>query len=55
MTLSEAASLRFGPDHALDPTDDFTRLAFDTLALCVMSYRLNSFYIVRGPYLRRAS
>ncbi|KZV98416.1 cytochrome P450, partial [Exidia glandulosa HHB12029] len=25
---------RFGPDHPIDPTDDFTRLAFDTLALC---------------------
>ncbi|KZO97728.1 fatty acid hydroxylase [Calocera viscosa TUFC12733] len=35
---------RFGPDHAIDPTDDFTRLAFDTVSLCAMSYRVNSFY-----------
>ncbi|EJD48679.1 cytochrome P450 [Auricularia subglabra TFB-10046 SS5] len=40
---------RFGPEHALDPTDDFTRLAFDTLALCVMSHRLNSFYTDTTP------
>ncbi|KZO97736.1 fatty acid hydroxylase [Calocera viscosa TUFC12733] len=35
---------RFGPDEAFDPTEDFTRLAFDTIALCAMSYRFNSFY-----------
>jgi cytochrome P450/NADPH-cytochrome P450 reductase len=35
---------RFGPDHAFDPTEDFTRLAFDTIALCAMSYRTNCFY-----------
>jgi cytochrome P450/NADPH-cytochrome P450 reductase len=35
---------RFGPRHAIDPADDFTRLAFDTIALCAMNYRLNSFY-----------
>ncbi|KZW03436.1 cytochrome P450 [Exidia glandulosa HHB12029] len=35
---------RFGPKHAIDPADDFTRLAFDTIAYCAMSYRLNSFY-----------
>ncbi|KZV98413.1 cytochrome P450 [Exidia glandulosa HHB12029] len=40
---------RFGPDHAINPTDDFTRLAFDTLALCVMGYRLNSFYTESSP------
>ncbi|KAJ7579319.1 fatty acid hydroxylase [Mycena floridula] len=35
---------RFGPDHIIDPAEDFTRLALDTIALCSMSYRLNSFY-----------
>ncbi|KAF8585223.1 bifunctional P-450:NADPH-P450 reductase [Ramaria rubella] len=35
---------KFGPDYAIDATDDFTRLTFDTIALCAMSYRLNSFY-----------
>ncbi|KZT51670.1 cytochrome P450 [Calocera cornea HHB12733] len=35
---------RFGPDAAFDPAEDFTRLAFDTVALCAMSYRFNSFY-----------
>ena len=35
---------RFGPENIIDPTDDFTRLALDTIALCTMSYRLNSFY-----------
>ncbi|KZV78883.1 cytochrome P450 [Exidia glandulosa HHB12029] len=40
---------RFGPKHAIDPADDFTRLAFDTIALCAMSYRLNSFYTEGVP------
>ncbi|EJU05213.1 cytochrome P450 [Dacryopinax primogenitus] len=35
---------RFGPDTPFDPAEDFTRLAFDTVALCVMNYRFNSFY-----------
>ncbi|KAJ8077442.1 hypothetical protein PM082_001872 [Marasmius tenuissimus] len=30
---------RFGPDHVIDPSDDFTRVALDTIALCSMSYR----------------
>ena len=38
---------RFGPEYRIDPTDDFTRLALDTIALCSMHYRLNSFYTVR--------
>lgn len=37
---------RFGPEYRIDPTDDFTRLALDTIALCSMHYRLNSFYTV---------
>ena len=28
------------------PAEDFTRLAFDTVALCTMGYRVNSFYNV---------
>ncbi|KAJ3553744.1 hypothetical protein NM688_g3453 [Phlebia brevispora] len=35
---------RFGPQHKIDPAEDFTRLTLDTIALCSMSYRLNSFY-----------
>ncbi|KZV79494.1 cytochrome P450, partial [Exidia glandulosa HHB12029] len=40
---------RFGPKHAIDPADDFTRLAFDTIAYCAMSHRLNSFYTEGVP------
>jgi len=42
---------RFGPENRIDPTDDFTRLALDTIALCSMHYRINSFYTVGGPKL----
>ncbi|KAI0777972.1 cytochrome P450 [Irpex lacteus] len=35
---------RFGSDYPLNPTEDFTRLTLDTIAICSMSYRLNSFY-----------
>ncbi|KAJ7579303.1 fatty acid hydroxylase [Mycena floridula] len=38
---------RFGPSHVIDPAEDFTRLAFDTVAFCSMSYRVNSFYSQR--------
>ena len=31
--------IRFGPRHVIDAVEDFTRLAFDTIALCAMSYR----------------
>ncbi|CAE6503914.1 unnamed protein product [Rhizoctonia solani] len=40
---------RFGPEHEIDPTDDFTRLAFETIALCTFSYRLNTFYTEGEP------
>lgn len=30
---------RFGPRHVIDTVEDFTRLAFDTITLCAMSYR----------------
>jgi cytochrome P450 / NADPH-cytochrome P450 reductase len=35
---------RFGPEAILDITDNMTRLALDTIALCGFSYRFNSFY-----------
>ncbi|KIJ31781.1 hypothetical protein M422DRAFT_185486 [Sphaerobolus stellatus SS14] len=37
---------KFGPDYVIDANEDFTRLTFDTITLCAMSYRLNSFYSV---------
>ncbi|KAJ6488891.1 fatty acid hydroxylase [Mycena sanguinolenta] len=40
---------RFGPDNIIDPSDDFTRVALDTIAYCSMSYRLNSFYKEEQP------
>lgn len=35
---------RYGPATPLMVTDDFTRLTLDTLALCAMGFRFNSFY-----------
>lgn len=35
---------RYGPDESIMVTDDFTRLTLDTLALCSMGYRFNSYY-----------
>ncbi|KAL2813045.1 cytochrome P450 [Aspergillus cavernicola] len=35
---------RYGPDVPIMVTDDFTRLTLDTLALCSMGYRFNSYY-----------
>ncbi|KAI1106415.1 cytochrome P450 [Jackrogersella minutella] len=35
---------RYGPQHSIEVTEDFTRLALDTLALCSMGYRFNSYY-----------
>lgn len=35
---------RHGPETAINVSDDFTRLALDTLALCSMNFRFNSFY-----------
>ncbi|KAJ7771297.1 fatty acid hydroxylase [Mycena maculata] len=40
---------RFGPQAAIDPSDDYTRLTLDTIAYCSMSYRLNSFYTETQP------
>lgn len=35
---------RKGPEHVITATEDFTRLTLDTIALCTMDYRFNSFY-----------
>ncbi|KAI0007502.1 cytochrome P450 [Xylariaceae sp. FL0662B] len=35
---------RYGPEHSIEAAEDFTRLALDTLALCSMGYRFNSYY-----------
>lgn len=35
---------RKGPEHRILATEDLTRLTLDTIALCTMSYRFNSFY-----------
>ncbi|CAK7204228.1 hypothetical protein SEUCBS139899_006982 [Sporothrix eucalyptigena] len=44
---------RQGPTEPIHVTDDFTRLALDTLALCAMDYRFNSFYSQEmHPFIR---
>ncbi|KAJ6631867.1 cytochrome P450 [Mycena sp. CBHHK59/15] len=40
---------RFGPEAKIDPSEDFTRVAFDAIAFCTMSYRMNSFYTETQP------
>ncbi|KAF2179588.1 cytochrome P450 [Zopfia rhizophila CBS 207.26] len=35
---------RYGPSYPIEVANDFTRLTLDTLALCAMGYRFNSFY-----------
>ncbi|USP77066.1 fatty acid hydroxylase [Curvularia clavata] len=35
---------RFGEEHAINVADDFTRLTLDSIALCAMGDRFNSFY-----------
>lgn len=35
---------RHGSQSPINASDDFTRLALDTLALCAMDFRFNSFY-----------
>ncbi|KAF3492289.1 fatty acid hydroxylase [Arthroderma uncinatum] len=35
---------RFGPNEKIHVTDDFTRLTLDSIALCAMGARFNSFY-----------
>jgi cytochrome P450 / NADPH-cytochrome P450 reductase len=44
---------RYGPQANIHVSDDFTRLALDTLALCTMGYRFNSFYAVElHPFIQ---
>ena len=35
---------RKGPEYKIPVTDDFTRLTLDTIALCAMDFRFDSFY-----------
>lgn len=35
---------RQGPGEAIDPTRDFTALTLDSIAICAMDTRFNSFY-----------
>lgn len=35
---------RQGPQHKIAASEDFTRLTLDTIALCSMDFRFNSFY-----------
>jgi cytochrome P450/NADPH-cytochrome P450 reductase len=35
---------REGPHKSIDPTEDFTKIALDSIALAAMSTRFNSFY-----------
>jgi cytochrome P450/NADPH-cytochrome P450 reductase len=35
---------RQGPEHKIPVTGDFSRLTLDTIALCAMDFRFNSFY-----------
>ncbi|RDA84463.1 hypothetical protein CP532_0075 [Ophiocordyceps camponoti-leonardi (nom. inval.)] len=35
---------RFGPDHLINASDEFTNLTLDSIALCAMGTRFNSFY-----------
>lgn len=35
---------RYGPQHRILAPDDFTRLTLDTISLCSMGFRFNSFY-----------
>ncbi|EIN10223.1 cytochrome P450 oxidoreductase OrdA-like protein [Punctularia strigosozonata HHB-11173 SS5] len=47
---------RFGPTHVIDPIEDYTRLTLDTISLCAMSYRLNSFYMENQlPFVKAMS
>ena len=39
---------RFGPDHVFEPTEDYTRLTLDTIALCAMSLRYPSSKFIVG-------
>ncbi|KAI0075367.1 bifunctional P-450/NADPH-P450 reductase [Panus rudis PR-1116 ss-1] len=45
---------RFGSNDPIDVSADFTRLTLDAIALCSMSYRLNSFYREELPPFAQA-
>ncbi|KAK7438190.1 hypothetical protein VKT23_018121 [Stygiomarasmius scandens] len=45
---------RFGHERVIDPADDYTRLTLDTIALCSMSYRFNSFYAEEPPQFAKS-
>jgi len=36
---------RHGPEFTIDIAQDYTRLTLDTISLCMMDYRFNSFYL----------
>ncbi|CAJ2503555.1 Uu.00g109490.m01.CDS01 [Anthostomella pinea] len=40
---------RFGPTNPINVVQDFTRLTIDTIALCAMDTRFNSFYMNEVP------
>ncbi|KAK6444461.1 cytochrome P450 / NADPH-cytochrome P450 reductase [Trichoderma asperellum] len=44
---------RYGEDYVIDVTSDFTRLALDTIGLCAMGYRFNSFHneVMMHPFV----
>ena len=47
---------RCGSGYEINVTDDFTRLTLDTLALCSMGYRFNSYYSpVLHPFIEAMS
>ncbi|KAH8809612.1 fatty acid hydroxylase [Flagelloscypha sp. PMI_526] len=46
--------IRFGPTANFEASEDFTRLALDTLFLCSMNHRLNSFYSNDPPPFAKA-
>lgn len=44
---------RYGPEYRIDVADDFTRLSLDSIALCAMETRFNSFYHEeKHPFLK---
>lgn len=44
---------RMGPSYRIPVTSDFTRLTLDSIALCAMDYRFNSFYQDElGPFVQ---
>ena len=46
---------RKGPENKILATEDFTKLTLDTIALCTMSFRFNSFYSERHASFRESN